>query len=296
MRIAVGGSSGLIGSALVEALRRRGDEVVRLVRRAPRPPDEREWDPGRQAISGPGLSDVDAVVNMAGAGVADQRWSEDRKQLLRSSRLDTTDTVVAALAGADRCRTFLSGSAVGYYGDGGEAELEESAPRGEGFLAELVEDWELAATRAPVRTVLLRTGLVLSSDGGLLGRLAPVFRLGAGGRIGSGQQFQPWISLRDEVGAVLHLLDAGPAVDGPVNLVGPRPVRNTELTRALGRALHRPTLVPTPTPALDLLLGPQLVREALLASQRVLPTRLAGLGFVHRDTDLSATLRGLLRG
>lgn len=294
MRIAVGGSSGLIGSALVQALHQRGEEVVRLVRRAPEHPDEREWDPARLAISGPGLSDVDAVVNVAGAGIADQRWSEARKQLLRSSRLDTTNTVVTALAGADRCRTFLSGSAVGYYGDGGEAELEESAPRGQGFLAELVEDWELAALRAPVRTVLLRTGLVLSGEGGLVGRLAPVFRLGAGGRIGTGEQFQPWISLRDEVAAVLHLL--GSDVDGPVNLVGPRPVRNTELTRALGRALHRPTLVPTPTRALDLLLGPQLVREALLASQRVLPTRLVGLGFVHRDTDLSDTLGDLLRG
>ncbi|MVA76364.1 TIGR01777 family protein [Auraticoccus sp. F435] len=292
MRIAIGGSSGLIGTALTAALTGRGDEVVRLVRRAPAAPEEREWDPGRGAISGPGLDDVDAVVNLAGAGIADKRWSERRKALLLSSRVDTTRTVVAALRPQGRCRTFLSGSAVGYYGDAGDQELTEASPRGQGFLAELVEQWELAALRAPVRTVLLRTGLVLSADGGLLGRLSPVYRLGAGGRIGDGQQYMPWISMADQVRAVLHLLDGD--AEGPVNLVGPRPVRNVELTRALAAAVHRPAVVPTPLPALQLLLGPQLVTEALLASQRALPARLVELGFTHRDTDLAQTLAALL--
>lgn len=292
MRIAIGGSSGLIGTALTEALQRRGDEVVRLVRRAPSGPGEREWTPGETAISGPGLGDVDAVVNLAGAGIADRRWTLARKRELRDSRIDTTRTVVAALADSDRCQTFLSGSAVGYYGDGGDAELTETSPRGQGFLARVTEEWELTAVSAPVRTVLLRTGLVLATGGGLLGRMAPIFQLGAGGRLGSGRQFMPWISRRDEVAAILHLLDGD--LDGPFNLVGPRPVRNEEFTEALGQVLRRPTALPTPTLGLNALFGRELVQQALMVSQRVLPERLLESGFRHRDTDLRATLRGLL--
>ncbi|WP_114559754.1 TIGR01777 family oxidoreductase [Desertihabitans aurantiacus] len=292
MRIAVGGSSGLIGQALVRALRHRGDEVVRLVRRPPREPGEREWDPGAGAISEAGLTDVDAVVNLAGAGIADRRWNAARRQLLLTSRLETTRTVVSALATSDRCRVFLSGSAVGFYGDRGEDELTEADRQGEGFLADLVGRWEDASRTDDVRVVQLRTGIVLAAEGGMLDRQLPLFRIGAGGRLGDGRQWMPWISLRDTVAAQLHLLEAD--LSGPVNLTGPQPVRNADFTAALGKAVHRPTLVPTPTVGLDLVLGPQLVREALFASQRVLPARLVESGFTHLDTDLAATLRTLV--
>lgn len=292
MRIAIGGASGLVGSALAQALRGRGDEVVALVRSEPTGPDQRRWWPEDRRIATPGLTDVDAVVVLNGAGLAEARLTEERKRLLLESRLDPVGTAVEALATAPRCRALLSGSAVGYYGSRGEEVLDEASAAGEGFLADLVTRWEAAAETTDARTVLLRTGIVLSPDGGMVGRLMLPFRIGLGGRIGDGRQYLAWISLRDEVGAILHLLDSELA--GPFNLTAPAPVTNAEFTDSLGAALHRPTVLPTPLPALRLALGSQLVDEALLASQRVVPERLLATGYGFADPTLDRALKLML--
>lgn len=294
MRIAIGGSSGLIGQAVATALRQHGHDLVRLVRREPAEPDERQWDIERREISGPGLSDCEAVINLAGAGVADRPWTPARKQLLRDSRVQSTETVVAALDDAPDCHTFLSASATGIYGDQGDSVLTEAAVPGHGFMAELVQAWEDAASRAQVgrdvRVVLLRTAPVLSADGGLLAALRTPFRLGLGGRIGDGSQWMPWITLHDTVRAQLHLLQSDLA--GPVNLAAPEPVTNAEFTQVLAELLHRPAVVPMPLPAVRAVMGADLVEEFLLASQRVRPSRLLDDGFRFGHDQLASALAG----
>ncbi len=292
MRVAVTGSSGLIGTALTGALRQDGHEVIPLVRRPPGPGEIR-WDP--QAADGglaPGaLEGVDAVVHLSGAPIAGGRWTAARKQKLRASRVQSTEALVTALAAAKSPpRVLLSGSAVGWYGDTGERAVDETAPAGTGFLADLVRDWESAARPARdagVRVVNLRSGVVLSRQGGMLGLLTPLFRLGLGARMGSGRQFLSWISLTDHVAAVRFLLGQA-GIDGPVNLTAPAPVTNAVFTAALARALHRPALLWVPAPALQL--GAGEMSSELLGSTRALPRRLTEAGFAFRYPAIAAAL------
>ena len=298
MRIAISGSTGLIGTALVRALRADGDDVVRLVRTAPGGPDEVRWDPYGK-VDTEALEGLDAVVHLAGAGVGDRRWSDSYKKQLHDSRVVGTRTLAEALAGLRHPpRVLVSGSAVGFYGDTGDRDADESAAVGSGFLAELVRDWEAAArpaAAAGIRVVHPRTGLVLTREGGMLGKILPIFRLGLGGRLGGGGQWLSWISLPDEIAALRLLIDRGD-VTGPVNLTAPRPVTNADFTKALGRALHRPTPFAVPSFALRAALG-GFADEGLLVSQRVLPRRLAELGFRFRYGDLDTALdRALAAG
>jgi uncharacterized protein (TIGR01777 family) len=294
MRIAVTGASGLIGTALVPRLRREGHDVVRLVRTAPATGDERPWDPSTRTLDPAQLADVDAVVHLAGAGVGDQRWTAQRKKVVLDSRVDGTTAVAEAVAASGRTRVLLSASAVGYYGDTGGRVTDESGPGGRGFLADVCRQWE-AATRAAsssgVRVALLRTGLVLARHGAL-GPLLPVFRAGLGAPLGTGRQYWPWISLPDEVGAIVHLLTAD--VAGPVNLVAPAPVTNREFTKVLGRVLGRPTLpVPVPGFVLRTALG-EFAREGVLFGQRLEPAVLERSGYAFEHRDLESALRAVL--
>ena len=300
MKIAITGSSGLIGGALVPALQADGHEVLRLVRRTPRTADEHRWDPQHRRIDDDLLADVDAVVNLAGTPIRPRPWTRGYRESLVSSRLDSTATVVqalaeAALADPGRPRVLLSGSAVGYYGDTGDTTVDESAPPGDDFLAQLCVRWEEAtrpAVDAGVRVAMLRTGLVLGRDALLVNVLGTVFRLGLGGRMGSGRQYWPWISLRDEVDAIRFLLTAD--VSGPVNLTAPDPVTNAEFTRALGAAVGRPTVLPVPAFAISLGLG-EFGRSSVLAGQRAVPAALQAAGFRFSDTAVEPALRDARR-
>jgi uncharacterized protein len=297
VRIAISGASGLIGSALASDLTATGHSVVRLVRRAAQSSDEISWltpeaadGPDRQALRG-----IDAVVHLAGAPIAGGRWTQARKAVLRASRIQTTAALVAAMtAVADGPRALLCGSAVGWYGDTGEEIVDESAPSGSGFLAELVRDWEAAAapaTQAGIRVVNLRTGVVLASGGGMLGRLTLPFRLGLGARLGSGSQYLSWISLDDEVRAIRFLLD-NPGVSGPVNLTAPDPVTNAAFTAALAKAVGRPAFLRVPSSLLNVGLGE--VASELLAGARVVPRKLLDAGFSFTDPDIAAALASAL--
>ena len=289
-RVAVTGSSGLIGTALVAALRARGDETVRLVRRPPRQPDEVRWDPASRVLEPRVLDAVDGVVNLAGAGVGDKRWSPAHKREVLASRTDSTHAVSTAVAAADHPVRLVSASAVGYYGDRGDEELTEASPPGEGFLAEVVLAWEGSArpaVDAGASVAFPRFGIVLSREGGAMGRLLPFARLGLAGPLGSGRQFWPWITLPDTVGALLHLLDR-PDVTGPVNLAAPQPARQREVVAAVARALHRPSIVPAPSFALRAVLGE--FSSEILGSQRIVGDALrdSGYAFVHPDLDAAA--------
>jgi uncharacterized protein (TIGR01777 family) len=293
LRIAITGSTGLLGTALVAALRAGGQRVTRLVRRSPAGQDEIGWDPRAPGggIAPGALDGLDAVIHLAGAGVADHRWTPDYQEEIRASRVVGTQALVAALAAAGPPpAVLLAGSAIGWYGDTGGREVDESAPAGAGFLAEVAREWEAAAQpagQAGIRVVSMRTGIVLTRQGGVLARMLPLFRLGLGGRLGSGRQVTSWISLTDYLGAVQFLL-ARPDLAGPVNLTAPHPVTNAELTSALAAALHRPALFSVPGPALRLALGG--VTSDLLSSARVLPRRLSAAGYQFRFPDLPAAL------
>ena len=298
MRIAITGSSGLIGSAFADAVRQDGDEVVRLVRRPARAADEISWDPAaaRGGIDPAALAGLDAVLNLAGAPIAASRWTPGRKAELRASRIEATAGLVAALTAADRPpATLLSGSAIGWYSDTGGREVAESAPAGAGFLAELVRDWEAAAEparAAGIRVVTLRTGIVLARQGGMLARLAPLFRLGLGARIGPGTQYISWIALTDHIRALRYLL-GNPALAGPVNLTAPNPVTNNDFTAALAKALGLPALLRAPTPVLRAALGE--LSSDLLASARVIPRALVTAGFTFEYAHIAAALAAELR-
>jgi uncharacterized protein (TIGR01777 family) len=309
MRIVISGASGLLGSALVPALEGAGHSVVRLVRHPARDAAEVEWDPSRGRLDPQVLSGADAVVNLSGAPVAGHRWSPRQKQLILTSRVEPTRTLALALAAAEpRPRLLLSASAIGWYGASGEASVDERAPSGEGYFPSVVRSWEAAtepAEQAGVRVLHLRTGLVLTARGGLLGSgvalplgievpLLTVFRLGGGGKLGNGKQWQSWISLEDEVGAIVFLLGNAERLQlsGAVNLTGPTPVRNSELTKALGRALHRPTLLPVPRLALRAAVG-EFADEAL-ASQRVVPRVLTDAGYAFRHPTIETAVASAL--
>jgi uncharacterized protein (TIGR01777 family) len=290
VRVVVAGSSGLIGTALVAHLRGAGHEVLRLVRRSAAAPDERSWDPPAGTIEDGTLDGVDAVVNLNGAGIADRPWSGARKQLLRDSRNVPTDVLASAVA-RHKVPVLVSGSAVGYYGDTADVEVDESAPSGSGFLADVCRDWEAAAAPASdagARVVLVRTGLVLSPSGGILARVRPLFKGFLGGRIGSGAQYWPWISLDDHVSAVRFAVETG-TLSGPANLTGPVPVTNAEFTKEMGEAVGRPTPFPVPGPVVAGVLG-EMGREMLLGGQRAVPRALLDAGFQFRHHTVGDAL------
>lgn len=300
MRVAVTGSTGLIGGALVGRLESGGHEAVRVVRPygpgAPPGQSVIQWDPQEGEIDLEALEDVDAVVHLAGEPIAARRWSPAQKQRIEHSRSQATALLAGALARLDRPPGVLvSASAIGYYGDRGDERLDEGSTGGSDFLATVCRQWEAAADaarEAGIRVAHPRTGVVLSQSGGALGEMLPFFRLGLGGRIGNGRQWVSWITLHDEIEALLWLLTAD--VEGPVNLTAPEPVTNRQLTAALGRALRRPTLLPTPKPALWARLGRELTEALLYSSARVEPALLLRRGFRFAHPDIATGLDAVL--
>ena len=294
--ILISGASGLLGTAAHRHFLAGGHRVTTLVRREPNGPHEIRWDPARSILDPDSVGGFDVVIHFSGAGIGDARWTARRKELLRSSRIDSTRLLCRSLAASGAPpRVLLSASAIGWYGDRGDELLDEDSSRGEGFLADLCRDWEAAtgaADDAGIRVVHLRTGLVLSATGGVLGPLLPIFRLGAGGKIGDGSQWMSWITIDDYVGALGALIDGD--VAGPVNLVGPAPVTNMEFTKALGAALHRPTALTIPRFAIEARMGKEAAAETAFVSQRVVPKRLSSIGYEFRDTTISTAVERLL--
>jgi uncharacterized protein (TIGR01777 family) len=266
------------------------------VRRSPDGPDEVRWDPDGGTIDADGLRGIDAAVNLAGPGIGDKRWSDERKRELRDARVDGTTLLAEAMAGLDpKPAVLVSGSAIGIYGDRGDEVLTEASAPGDDFLARLCVDWEAAAQPAAdagIRVATIRTGIVLAPGGGALAKLLPLFKLGAGGRMGSGRQYWSWITIDDTVAGIRHLLEGDRA--GPVNLVAPGTVTNRQLTEALGRVLKRPTLIPVPGFGPKLLIGSEATEAFLYASQRVLPEALEQDGFTFAHTDVESGLRAVL--
>ncbi|MFC4498920.1 MULTISPECIES: TIGR01777 family oxidoreductase [Streptomyces] len=291
-RVAVAGASGLIGGALVRSLAADGYQVIRLVRRAPRGADEVRWEPEEGRVEAAGLAGCAAVVNLAGAGVGDRRWTEDYKKRIRDSRVPATAGLAKALASLDEPpRVFVNGSAMGVYGETGDRIVDESAPAASGFLPELCVEWEGAAAparEAGVRTVFVRTGLVVARGGGAWGKLFPLFKAGLGGRMGDGRQYWSYIALHDEVAAIRHLLDRDD-LSGPFNLTAPEPLTNREITAAMGRVLHRPTLFAVPAPVLRTVLGE--MAGDVLGSARVVPKRLLESGFTFAFPGIEDAIR-----
>lgn len=283
--IAIAGSSGLIGSALTAALRAADHDVLRIVRRTPANSEELHWNPESGGFDADALVDVDVVVNLCGVNIGQRRWSGAFKQSLRDSRIAPTEVLAAAVADAG-VGTLVNASAVGYYGDTKDRVVDETDAAGRSFLAQLCVDWEAATLPAQyegTRVVLARTGLVLAPSGGALRMMRPVFSLGLGARLGSGRQYMSWISLEDEVRALLFAI-SHPSLSGPVNLTGPAPVTNAEFTTALGRAINRPTAMVMPGFAVRAALG-EFADEGLLTGQRAIPTALEDAGFhFHHNT------------
>ena len=299
LSVLVTGSSGLIGSALVPALERSGHQVTALVRRPPAA-SEAQWDPEAGTIDSAAVAAADAIVHLAGEGVGAKRWSSEQKRKILDSRVRGTTLIsetLAALPEGERPRVFVSGSAIGYYGDRGDEVLTETSASGSGFLAEVAKRWEAstaAAEEAGLRVVHLRTGIVISPKGGAMGRIIPLFRLGLGGRLGSGRQYWSWVSLRDEVGLILHALSHDD-VRGPMNATGPVPVTVAELATALARVLRRPAALPVPKVALGLVMGRQMALEMVLSGQRALPEVAASTGYSFHDADVSSAFRTALK-
>lgn len=297
MRILITGASGLIGRALTTELVAQGHSVVAAVRRPARNQNEIEWNPATGQLSPDAFDGVDAVVHLAGAGIGDKRWTPSYKKEILESRTNSTRLLATTMAAsAHKPSVFLSGSAIGFYGAQGDAKLDETSPLGDGFLADVCQQWERAAApavEAGIRTVFLRTGIVLSPDGGALKKQLPLFKLGLGGRFGNGRQWQSWISITDEVHAIIHLLTS--SVSGPVNLTAPEPVTNAEFTTTLAKVLRRVALLPIPGFGPKLLLGGELADALLFTGQRVIPTVLTRDGYVFRHQTLDDALRALLK-
>lgn len=299
MRIAITGATGLIGRALTQSLAGDRVDVLRLVRRPPADAAELRWDPAAPdgGLTPTSLAGLDAIVHLSGAAIASGRWTAARKRELRASRIGSTATLTRAMLSAPQPPpVLLLASAIGWYGDTGDREVDESAPSGTGFLAELVRDWEAAAQPARdagIRVVTLRSGVVLSRRGGMLGQLLLPFRLGLGSRIGPGTQYLSWISLEDHIRACRFLLE-GQELSGPVNMTAPEPVTNTQFTAALAGQLHRPALLRLPSGLLRPALGE--VAGELLASYRIRPARLEQAGFVFRFPQIGPALAAALGG
>ena len=294
MDVAVTGSRGFIGSALLPALIREGHRPVRIVRGRGAGDDELRWDPEAGTIDAEGLEGIGGVVHLAGAGIGDKRWTDARKRLILESRTKGTSLLARTLAGLTRPPSALvSASAIGYYGNRGDEPLDEQSTPGNDFVARVCVQWEGAtapAVDAGIRVARVRSGIVLGRDGGVLPRLLLPFRLGLGGRIASGRQYMSWISIGDEVRAILHALTQD-GVAGPVNLTGPAPVTNDEFTQTLGRVLRRPTRIPTPLLPLRARYGSELVQHLLVEGQRVLPKRLEATGYAFEHLTLEDALR-----
>ncbi|MEO7752114.1 MAG: TIGR01777 family oxidoreductase [Terracoccus sp.] len=298
-RVAITGSSGLIGGALRGALTARGDTVLRVVRRPASSPEEIEWDPSAGRLDPTSLDEVDAVVNLAGVGIGDKRWDDEHKHAVEQSRLDSTWTVSRALADVHertgRSIRLVNASAVGYYGDRGDEVLVEQSAPGTDFLSGVVTRWEAAADparAAGLPVAVARTGLVMAPGSGAFKPLLLLARLGLGGPLGSGREWWPWITLVDEVNALLHLVDH-PEITGPVNLVAPGDARQGDIARELGRALSRPALLPAPRVALRVVVGE--FADSILASQRVEPQVLLDDGFTFEHPDLAGAVSWLVR-
>jgi uncharacterized protein len=297
MRVVIAGSSGMIGTSLVAALRGEGHEVLRLVRRTPKAPDERGWDPPAGRLDEGALDGVGAVVNLCGAGVADKRWNDARKQVLRDSRNVPTEVLAAAVV-EHGVPTLVNASAIGFYGDTGDDVVDETRGAGTGFLADLCREWEAAtgvADQAPdVRVVKLRTGLVIAPAGGLFGRIKPLFSFFLGSRLGDGTQYMPWISLDDAISAIRFAVEHD-SVRGPINVTAPSPVTNAEFTRTVGHVLHRPTPWVAPGSVLKAALG-ELAEEGLLSGQRAVPKVLERNGFHFLHPALGAAVSAAVHG
>jgi uncharacterized protein (TIGR01777 family) len=297
MKILITGASGLIGRALSSTLKAQGHTIVSAVRREPRRNDEVQWDPKSGTMAASAFDGVDAVVHLAGAGIGDKRWTNDYKMEILESRTNGTALLANTMAAlATKPQVFISGSAIGIYGARADEELSETATIGNGFLADVCRDWEAAAepaTAAGIRTAFIRTGIVLSPEGGALKKQLPLFKLGLGGKFGSGKQWQSWISITDEVNAIVHLLTS--SLSGPVNLTAPTPVTNSEFTQVLSKVVSRPAILPIPSFGPKLLLGGELADALLFTGQRVTPNALLADGFVFSHPTLDAALRALLK-
>ena len=295
MKIVISGASGLIGTQLVAKLSSSGHDVIRLVRRSPKA-GEIQWSPKSGTLDAAALEGADAVIHLSGAGIGDKRWTAGYRREILDSRTDTTALLAKTIASLSRKPSvFLSGSAIGIYGARNDEQLTEVSTHGTGFLAEVCEQWEAAAkpaVEAGVRTVYLRTGIVLSPKGGALKKLLPLFKLGVGGKFGNGKQWQSWISIDDEIGAIEYLLTAN--VSGAVNLTAPNPVTNADFTKVLASVLKRPAIVPVPTFAPKILLGGELADALLFTGQRVIPAALNASGYTFKHTTLESALRSLL--
>lgn len=292
MRIVIGGSSGLIGTELVDSLRKDGHEVLRLVRRKPTASSEIYWNPATGELDVSQLMGCNVFINLAGAGVGDGRWTEKYKALILSSRVDST-SLLAKAAAEVKPEVFIAGSAIGWYGDTADQQVDESSPAGSGFLADVVVAWEQAAQPAKaagVRVVNIRTGLVAAKNGGAWSRLLPIFKLGAGGKLGTGKQYWSFISMRDEIAAIKFVI-SNSKISGPVNLTAPTPATNLEVTKAMSKVFNRPALLPVPAFALKSILGE--FSQEVLGSARVIPRVLLDAGFVFQDPDIESAMRTL---
>jgi uncharacterized protein (TIGR01777 family) len=296
MKLVITGSSGLIGSALVREAEKNQIEVVKLVRRAPKDKSEVQWDPNRAILDLDAIEKSTAIVHLAGAGVGDRRWTKKYKKEILNSRVKTTETLANAIVNLrNPPSVFVSGSAMGYYGDTGDLAVDENASLGEGFLSDVVFNWEYAAQRVRnnnIRVVHPRTGLVMSKRGGLLRKVLPLFRLGLGGKLGNGKQYWSYISLEDEIGAIFKLID-DVRLTGGVNLTNPNPVTNLEFTKALSSVVNKPAFFHVPAIALKIALGEFSVEA--LGSSRVLPSKLKAAGFKFNQPDILSALNSAIK-
>jgi uncharacterized protein (TIGR01777 family) len=297
MRIAISGSTGFVGDALIAKLKEQGHEVIRLVRRPGETVDpEILWNPAEGTLNPEALEGIGGVINLSGENIASGRWTPEKKRRIRDSRVAATTLLSETIARLkQKPQVMVSASAIGYYGDRGDELLDESSAPGTGFLAEVCQHWESAAQpaeKAGIRVCLLRIGAVLDPAGGALGKMLAPFKMGMGGVVGRGDQYMSWITREDLVGAILHCLDT-PGLAGPVNAMAPNPVTNREFTAALGKALGRPTLVPVPAFALKMLLG-ELGENLALVSTRAVPRQLEAAGFTFTHPDIDTALEALL--